>query len=128
MSAAVFQPAIVQKHLNMSNHYQYSMSPVGQSVSCETRMGAAIVMRKLPRNTSREELRSMLLFAKDLKEADFIPNEKEENRGFLTAVAYFGTAGADNAERQIKFSWPGSHHRRHHGCITREVAQPTKHG
>jgi hypothetical protein len=94
MSAAVFQPAIVQKHLNMSNHYQYSMSPIGQSASYETRMGAAILMRKLPRNTSREELRSMLLFAKDLKEADFVPSEMDEDRGFLTAVAHFRTAAA----------------------------------
>jgi RNA recognition motif. (a.k.a. RRM, RBD, or RNP domain) len=94
MSAAVFQPAIVQKHFNMSSHYQYSMSPVAQSASYETRMGAAILMRKLPRNTSREELRSMLLFAKDLKEADFVANETEEDRGFLTAIAYFRTAGA----------------------------------
>jgi hypothetical protein len=33
--------------------------------------GGAIVMRKLPRNTSREALRSMLLFAKDFVDADF---------------------------------------------------------
>lgn len=99
MSAVAFQPAIIQKHLNMSNHYQYPISPIGQPASYETRMpvaggGTAILMRKLPRNTSREELRSMLLFAKDLKEADFVPNEKDEDRGFLTAVARFRTAGA----------------------------------
>lgn len=62
--------------------------------------GTAILMRKLPRNTSREELRSMLLFAKDLKEADFVPNEADEDRGFLTAVARFRTAAAAS-EAQI---------------------------
>lgn len=92
-------PAVVQKHLNMSSHYQYPLSPIGQSTSYETRMpaasvGTAILMRNLPRNTSREGLLSMLLFAKDLKEAEFIPNESDEERGFLTAVARFRTAGA----------------------------------
>jgi RNA recognition motif. (a.k.a. RRM, RBD, or RNP domain) len=99
MSAVAFQPAVVQKHLNMSTHYQYPLSPIGQSISYETRTpaasgGTAILMRKLPRNTSREELRSMLLFAKDLKDADFVPNDAEGDRGFLTAVARFRTAAA----------------------------------
>ncbi len=99
MSAVAFQPVIVQKHLNMSIHYQYPLSPIGHSTSYETRLptaggGTAILMRKLPRNTSREELRSMLLFAKDLREAEFIANESDEDRGFLTAVARFRTAAA----------------------------------
>ena len=99
MSAIAYHPAIVQKHLNMSNPYRYPLSSVAQSSSSEARQPAAsggteILMRKLPRNTSREELRSMLLFAKDLKEADFVPNESDEDRGFLTAVARFRTASA----------------------------------
>lgn len=89
----------------MSSHYQYPLPPLGQSNSSESRMptangGTAILMRKLPRNTSREELRSMLLFAKDLKEADFILNKSDEDRGFLTAVARFRTPAAA-AEAQI---------------------------
>lgn len=99
MSAVVFQPAFIQQHLNMSNQYHYPISPIGQPASYETRMsvgsgGTAILMRKLPRNTSREELRSMLLFAKDLKDADFVPSDSDEDRGFLTAVARFRTATA----------------------------------
>ena len=56
--------------------------------------GMAILMRKLPRNTTREALRSMLLFAKDLLDADFVPNEFDDDQGFLTAVARFQTAAA----------------------------------
>lgn len=83
----------------MSKHYQYPLSPIGQSVSYEARTvattgGTAILMRKLPRNTSREELRSMLLFAKDLKDADFVSNDSDDDRGFLTAVARFRSAAA----------------------------------
>lgn len=105
MSAVALQPVVVKQYINMSNHYQYSLSPIGQSNPYETRMppangGTAILMRKLPRNTSREELRSMLLFAKDLKEADFVPNDSDEDRGFLTAVARFRSAAAA-AEAQI---------------------------
>jgi RNA recognition motif. (a.k.a. RRM, RBD, or RNP domain) len=99
MNAVAFHPAVVHKHLNMSNHYQYPLSPIGQGTPYETRLsaasgGTAILMRNLPRNTSREELRSMLLFAKDLKEADFVSNESDEDRGFLTAIARFRTAAA----------------------------------
>lgn len=106
MSAVAFQPAIVQEHFNMSNHYQYPLSPIGQPASHEARVpaasgGTAILMRKLPRNTSREELRSMLLFAKDLKEVDFIPNEFDEDRGFTTAIARFRTAAAATEARTM---------------------------
>jgi RNA recognition motif. (a.k.a. RRM, RBD, or RNP domain) len=105
MSAVAYPPVIVQNHLKMSNQYQYSLPPIGPSTSFDPRMpatsgGTAVLMRKLPRNTSREELRSMLLFAKDLKEVDFVPNESDEDRGFLTAVAKFRTATAA-AEAQL---------------------------
>jgi RNA recognition motif. (a.k.a. RRM, RBD, or RNP domain) len=90
----------------MPSHYQYPISPIGLSASYEARMSVtsprtAIIMRKLPRNTSREELRSMLLFAKDLKEADFVPTEAEEDRGFLTAIACFRTAAAANEAQNM---------------------------
>lgn len=100
MSTIAYHPAIVQKHLNMSNPYRYPdrypVSSVAQPSSNEARQsgGTEILMRKLPRNTSREGLCSMLLFAKDLKDADFVPNESDEDRGFLTAVARFRTATA----------------------------------
>lgn len=99
MSAVAIQPVFLQKHLSMSSQYQYTLPPTRQFVSYETTTPAAsagttILMRKLPRNSSREELRSMLLFAKDLKDADFVPNESDADRGFLSAVARFRTAAA----------------------------------
>lgn len=63
---------------------------------------SAILMRKLPRNTTQEGLTSMLLFAKDLISADFTPAEYAEDKGFLTAMAHFRTAmGAQEARRAL---------------------------
>ena len=55
---------------------------------------SAIYMRKLPRNTSNETLRSMLLFAKDFVGADFVPTEHTEDQGYLSAIARFRTSTA----------------------------------
>ena len=55
---------------------------------------SAIRVRKLPRNTTQESLRSMLLFAKDFVGADFVPSDSPEDQGFLTAVARFRSHGA----------------------------------
>ena len=49
--------------------------PAGNAVT-------TILLRKLPRSTSPEALRTMLLFAKGLKEVDFVQNEFEEDQGF----------------------------------------------
>lgn len=62
--------------------------------------GTAILMRRLPKNTTPEALRSMLLFAKDLVDTDFITSELEEDTVFQTAVASFRTAEAAN-EAQV---------------------------
>ena len=99
MNAQIFSPSHVQMQSSMAKPYPYALSPPDQSSSFDGRMsgnagGKTILMRKLPRTTSREALRTMLLFAKDLKDADFVPNEFEEDQGFLTAVARFETATA----------------------------------
>jgi hypothetical protein len=83
----------------MTNPYQYSFAPPGQAPSFDDRMSAGnaittILLRKLPRSTSPEALRTMLLFAKGLKEIDFVQNEFEEDQGFSTAIARFETAAA----------------------------------
>ena len=49
---------------------------------------------------SREGLRTMLLFAKGLQEADIIPNDFEEDQGFLTAIV----RSPNHAEWQTKHS------------------------
>ncbi|KAM5442316.1 cell cycle RNA binding protein whi3 [Microsporum ferrugineum] len=62
----------------------------------------AVRMRLLPRNTSYEALRSMLLFAKNLVDAEFIPNEYSEDASFLTAVALFETrTAAEEAQAML---------------------------
>jgi hypothetical protein len=83
----------------MATPYQYPFSTPGQAPSFDERMSASnavttILLRKLPRSTSPEALRTMLLFAKGLKEVDFIQNEFEEDQGFTTAIARFETATA----------------------------------
>ena len=83
----------------MSTPFQFSFAPPGTAPSFDDRMPASnaittILLRKLPRSTSPEALRTMLLFAKGLKEVDFVQNEFEEDLGFTTAVARFETAAA----------------------------------
>ena len=62
---------------------------------------SAILMRRLPRNTSNEALRSMLLFAKDFMGADFITTENADDNGYLTAIARFRTPKAAQEARAM---------------------------
>lgn len=62
----------------------------------------AILMRRLPGTTSAEALRSMLIFAKDLIDADFIPSKHSDDKGYLCAVARFRSiAGAREARDRL---------------------------
>ena len=61
----------------------------------------AILMRKLPKATSNEALRSMLLFAKDFIDAEFVSTEYPEDSHFLTAVARFHTLAAAEEVRAL---------------------------
>ncbi|KIW75450.1 hypothetical protein Z517_10191 [Fonsecaea pedrosoi CBS 271.37] len=61
-----------------------------------------VLLRRLPRNTTLEAVRTMLLFAKDLQDTEIIPNEYEEDAGFTTAIARFGSmAGATEAQTML---------------------------
>ena len=60
---------------------------------------SAILMRKLPRNTSNEALRSMLLFAKDFMGAEFVSTESADDKGYLSAIARFRTPAAAQEAR-----------------------------
>ena len=62
---------------------------------------SAILMRKLPRNTSNEALRSMLLFAKDLIGAEFVSTENTDDKGYLSAIARFRTPSAAQEARAM---------------------------
>lgn len=62
----------------------------------------AIILRKLPRNTTAEAVRTMLLFAKDLQDTEIVPNEFESDKGFVTAVARFSSiTGASEAQTML---------------------------
>ncbi|MCJ1376000.1 cell cycle RNA binding protein whi3 [Loxospora ochrophaea] len=113
-------PSNGQNHNVFEKHSQ-PLSPMGQSnpfensitmsaynkvsdrVSNRMDTGAvsAIFMRKLPRNTSHEALRSMLLFAKDFLGADFVPTEHVEDTGYLSAIARFKTLDAAHEARAM---------------------------
>lgn len=103
---------------NSSTHMSYriptaqAMSPLSQSnnpfdtdlgmsnlsIGSERGQGtdlmAALLIRKLPRHTTPESLRTMLLFAKDFVGADFIPTDIPHDQGYLTAIASFKTLSA----------------------------------
>jgi hypothetical protein len=62
----------------------------------------AVLMRKLPRNTSLDVLRTMLLFAKDMVDVNFVDSEYSEDAGYFTAVARFmSLAGAHEARDKL---------------------------
>lgn len=70
--------------------------------------GGAILVRKLPRDTTRENLRSMLLFAKDFADAEFVPFDFPEDHGYLTAVARFNNMPAAEEAKTMLHGKPNS--------------------
>ena len=108
-----------------SNHMSYRISttqaksPMGQSnnhvdsdaggsnsvIGCERGASsdttAALLIRKLPRQTTTESLRTMLLFAKDFLGADFVPTDFPQDQGFSTAIARFRTYSAAEEARTL---------------------------
>ena len=55
---------------------------------------AAIYIRKLPRHTTGDALRTMLLFAKDFIGADFVNSDSPSDQGYLSAIARFRSNSA----------------------------------
>ncbi|CRG87659.1 hypothetical protein PISL3812_04679 [Talaromyces islandicus] len=126
MSTDVYNPAVSQPQTSLSSSFSYPFSPIGPPSSFDglgastmrlgdadlsppmngfhrppANNGAAILMRKLPKNTSRDALRSMLLFAKDFVDADFIPSDMPEDANFLSAIARFNTVAAAEEARAL---------------------------
>ena len=137
MSTDLYTPAASHPQTSLNNSFSYPFSPIGSSAAFDGPVpsnnmrlsdadraaaqslngfgraggnlgGGAILMRKLPRNTSREALRSMLLFAKDFIDADFVPVDFPEDTGFLTAVARFNTMAAAEEARALLHGKPNS--------------------
>ena len=68
----------------------------------ESRPASAIIIRRLSRTISRETLASMLIFAGDLIDTEFIRSPYVEDQGFATAVARFQSqAGALEAQQKL---------------------------
>ncbi|KAF2165462.1 hypothetical protein M409DRAFT_32380, partial [Zasmidium cellare ATCC 36951] len=66
------------------------------------RPAPAVVIRRLPRTIGPEALRSMLIFAGDLIDTEFIRSPYPEDQGFATAVARFqSSAGAFEAQQKL---------------------------
>ncbi|KAL1967627.1 hypothetical protein VTN77DRAFT_2884 [Rasamsonia byssochlamydoides] len=125
MSTDVYNPSVSQATAPLTTSFSYPFSPIGPATSFDglgsntMRLGdadrsppplngfhwkgngAAILMRKLPKNTSREALRSMFLFAKDFVDADFVPSELPEDKNFLSAIARFNTLAAAEEARAM---------------------------
>ncbi|KAL2856274.1 hypothetical protein BJX68DRAFT_205950 [Aspergillus pseudodeflectus] len=70
--------------------------------------GGAIFMRKLPKNMSREALRSMFLFSNELLDADFVQCDLPEDAGFLAAIARFSSMAAAEEARALLDGKPNS--------------------
>lgn len=101
----------------MSSH-AYSLSPIGErkamdhtslltlsklesTVSNPEMDLPAILMRKLPRNTSLDMLHTMLLFAVDMVDVSFVESDAED-AGYSSAVARFrSAAGAHEARDKL---------------------------
>ncbi|RMZ75287.1 hypothetical protein DV738_g5553, partial [Chaetothyriales sp. CBS 135597] len=65
-------------------------------------LATTILLRKLPKNTTSDGVRTMLVFAKDLKDTEIVPNEYDEDAGFTTAIARFSSiAGASEARLML---------------------------
>ncbi|KAI9929939.1 hypothetical protein ASPWEDRAFT_167604 [Aspergillus wentii DTO 134E9] len=136
MSTDVYSPTASQAPTSLGSTFSYPFSPIGPSTSFDSvspgtmrlgdsdrspqglngftragnggASGGAILMRKLPRNTSREALRSMLLFAKDFVDADFVSTDLPEDNGFLSAIARFNTLAAAEEARSLLDGKPNS--------------------
>ncbi|KAI9783296.1 MAG: cell cycle RNA binding protein whi3 [Peltula sp. TS41687] len=75
-------------HLTMDSVHQSSLGDSGSGA------GSAILIRKLTRNMTDKELRSMFLFATEFLESEFVAPELPEDQNFVSAVARFKTTTA----------------------------------
>lgn len=113
MSAVAFSPPETRLLSTLSNSYNMPSHPAGfEAAPADRRMSSAteialmnlptVLLRRLPRNTTPEAVRTMLLFAKDLQDTEIIPNEFEEDAGFTTAIARFvSMTGASEAQAML---------------------------
>ncbi|KIV90776.1 hypothetical protein PV10_05384 [Exophiala mesophila] len=101
MSAMAFSPLDHRLHPTISNQHALTSDPRNfEPGPQDRRMSTAndnsvavatVLLRRLPRNTTSEAVRTMLLFAEDLQDTEIVPNEYEDDAGFSTAIARFSS-------------------------------------
>ncbi|KAL8637477.1 MAG: hypothetical protein Q9228_005253 [Teloschistes exilis] len=121
MAAEAYAVASGQKHHNPLRMTSHTLSPMSKpnpfdidpnytsnaigserhGSRAETEPVSAILMRRLPKNTSSEALRTMFLFAKDFVGAEFVPTEVREDKGYLSAIVRFRSANAAQEARAL---------------------------
>ena len=108
MSAAVAPPP----YINTEGLYTpYQSRIIDFPAMADRRMSSAnesnispttLLLRKLPKTTNADAVRTMLLFAKGLHDTEMVPNEYDEDMGFATAIARFAsTGGASEAKAML---------------------------
>jgi hypothetical protein len=113
MTAIALSPLESRVLAGFPHSFTMSQRPVGfEGVGADRRMSSAneaalvsfptVMLRRLPRHTTPEAVRTMLLFAKDLQDTEIIPNEFDDDIGFATAIARFGSiAGASEVQAML---------------------------
>src|ERR1700761_7928722 len=102
MTAIALSPLETRLLPGFSNPYMMLPHTTGfEGATADRRMSSAneaalmalptVMLRRLPRHTTPEAVRTMLLFAKDLQDTEIVPNEYEDDVGFTTAIARFGS-------------------------------------
>ncbi|KAL8754820.1 MAG: hypothetical protein Q9184_005001 [Pyrenodesmia sp. 2 TL-2023] len=89
--------------MNKPNPFDIDPNMANSAIGSERHSDSvsAILMRKLPRNTSTEALRTMFLFAKDFMGAEFVSSEAHEDKGYLSAIARFRSVNAAQEARAL---------------------------
>jgi hypothetical protein len=103
-AVAVYQPSIRSdivfrrsSHFHEDTMADRRMSSANESTGPPT----TLLLRKLPRHTTSDAVRTMLVFAKDLKATEMVPNEHEEDIGFATAIAAFSSSSSASEARAM---------------------------
>ena len=85
-----------------SNHFDQTTSAFpSDRPNAPADNGSAIMIRKLPSSTSKEALKSLLIFTKDLISVEQVSNRFPEDSNHLTAIARFHTSTAANEARSL---------------------------
>lgn len=98
MSTAAFTTPSPRFHGGLTSPKKLLSSNMAHESLMDRRMSSAnegmflptaLLLRKLPRGTTSDLVKTLLLFAKDLQDFELIPNEYAEDAGYATAVARF---------------------------------------